>query len=78
MTETDELAAALDVAARRWPGLSRSQLVVRLAMEGHAAAVRAESERTAARVAALDQVSGSLTGAFAPGHLDELRKDWPR
>ena len=35
VTETDELAAALNVAAHRWPGLSRSQLLVRLALEGN-------------------------------------------
>ena len=31
VTETDLLAAALDAAARRWPGRSRPQLLVRLA-----------------------------------------------
>ena len=32
VTETDELAAALDAAALRWPELTRSQLLVRLAI----------------------------------------------
>jgi hypothetical protein len=40
VTETDDLAEALDEAARRWPNLSRAQLLVRLALEGHRAANR--------------------------------------
>jgi len=77
VTESDELAAALDAAGRRWPGSSRSQLVVRLAMEGHRAALLAEAQRGAARHAAIDRVSGALTGAFSDGYLERLREDWP-
>ena len=33
VTETDELAAALDEAAVRWPDLSRGRLITRLAVE---------------------------------------------
>lgn len=77
VTETDDLAGALDAAAERWPGLSRSQLLVRLVMEGDRAA-RRESE--GARVAWLDLVhrhSGALTGAFGQDYLATLHDEWP-
>ncbi|MGL4174979.1 MAG: hypothetical protein ACRCSN_02795 [Dermatophilaceae bacterium] len=45
VTETDELAAALDEAAARRPDLSRPQLLVQLALEGHHSAHRAQNER---------------------------------
>jgi hypothetical protein len=77
VTETDELAAALDEAATRWPDLSRSQLLVRLALEGHRAAQRARDEHRRRRLAALREHSGILTGAYGPGYLDRLRQEWP-
>jgi hypothetical protein len=77
VTETDELAAALDAAASRWPGLSRSQLLVRLALEGHRAAQQARDEHRRRRLAALREHSGALTGAYGPDYLDRLRQEWP-
>jgi hypothetical protein len=77
VTETDELAAALDEAARRWPTLSRSQLLARLAIEGHHAAQHAHDERRQRRLAAIRRHSGMLTGAYGPNYLDELRQAWP-
>lgn len=76
MTETDELAAALDEAAARWPELSRGQLITRLAMEGHRAAVVRQRQHRGARLEALRRHSGALTGAYPPGHLEALRDDW--
>lgn len=77
VTETDELAAALDVAATRWPGLSRSQLLVRLAMSGAALAESEELERRERRVRAVAEHAGMFTGLYPPDYLDELREDWP-
>ena len=53
VTETDDLAVALDEAARRWPDLSRAQLLVRLALEGHRAAQQAQDERRRRRLDAI-------------------------
>jgi len=75
--ETDDLAAALDAAAARWPELSRAQLLVRLALEGHRAAQRAHEARHRRRLAALRTHSGVLTGAYQPDYLLRLREDWP-
>ena len=77
VTETDELAAALDEAARRWPALSRPQLLVRLALEGHQAAEQARNQRRQRRIEATRAYSGSLTGAYGPDYLKHLREDWP-
>jgi hypothetical protein len=77
VTETDDLAAALDAAARRWPGLSRSQLLVRLALEGDHAAQREDEGRRQRRLAALRRHSGLLTGAYGPDYLGKLREEWP-
>jgi len=77
VTETDDLANALDAAASRWPGVSRPQLLVRLALEGHRAAQQAHDERRRRRLAAVREHSGILTGAYGPGYLDQLREEWP-
>lgn len=77
VTESDELASALDVAALRWPHLSRSQLIVRLALEGRSRVEEdAEADRRA-RLGALHEHAGAGTGAFGTGYLDDLRADWP-
>lgn len=77
VTETDDLRAALDAAARRWPDLSRPQLLVRLALDGDRATQQAHQERRQRRLAAIRRHSGALTGAYGPGYLDKLREEWP-
>lgn len=77
VTETDELRAALDEAATQWPGLSRSQILVRLALEGSRAAQQQHNERRRRRLAVLRERSGTFTGAYGPDYLRQLRKDWP-
>ncbi len=77
VTETDDLAIALDAAARRWPSLSRPQLLVRLALDAHAVALHAQEERRRRRLAAVRQYSGILTGAYGPDYLRTLREEWP-
>jgi hypothetical protein len=77
VTETDDLAAALDQAASRWPDLSRPQLLVRLALEGHHAAQRAHDKRRRRRLEAVRKHSGVLTGAYDADYLERLREEWP-
>ena len=77
VTETDDLAVALDEAARRWPDLSRAQLLVRLALEGHRAAQQARDERRRRRLEAIRTHSGCLTGVYGADYLKRLREDWP-
>ena len=78
ITETDEVAAALDAAAARWPGVSsRRELLLRLGAKGNAALTEERAEETERRVAAIQRASGALTGTYEPGYLDRLRDDWP-
>jgi len=77
VTETDELAAALDDAERREPDKSRGQLLVQLALEGHHAAARAHDERHRRRLAAVRTHSGVLTGTYGADYLQALRHEWP-
>jgi hypothetical protein len=77
VTETDDLAEALDEAARRWPELSRAQLLGRLALEGHRVAQQAREERRRRRQEAVRTYSGCLTGVYGPDYLKQLREDWP-
>ena len=77
VTETDELARALDQAADRWPELSRGQLIVRLALEGDDAARSTAHERRRRRREAIRQHRGALTGTYPPDYLAELRSEWP-
>jgi hypothetical protein len=79
LTETDDLAAALDDAAKRWPedADSRSRLLLRLVEAGHDAI---SEERRAARHRRRDAVwrtRGALSGAYEPGYLERLRNEWP-
>lgn len=74
VTETDELAAALDQAERRWPGLSRGQLIARLALE----ADRQHHDDVNRRLAAIDRYAGTCTGVYGPRYLETLREDWPQ
>lgn len=78
ITETDEVAAALDDAAAKWPDeTSRARLLVRLVAEGHGAISRRRVREDQRRRDAVDRTSGVLTGVYGADYLDELREDWP-
>ncbi len=57
--------------------MSRPQLLVRLALQGHRAAQQAHGERRQHRLAAVRKHSGAMTGTYGPDYLTELREDWP-
>ena len=79
LTETDEVAAALRDAARRWPKDRErpAKLLLDLVREGHRA-IAADAARTVAdRRAAIERTSGALTGTYPAGYLEDLRGDWP-
>jgi hypothetical protein len=78
ITETDDVAAALDAAAARWPEVrSRRELLLRLLEQGREVIDRDREDAAARRRAAIRRTSGALTGAYEPGYLDRLRDDWP-
>lgn len=77
VTETPEVAHALDLAARRWPNEPRSKLLVRLVQAGSNALKEGRMEEAHHRLAAIDATSGKYADVFADGYLAELRQDWP-
>jgi len=79
VTESDEVAKALDDAAERWPqdSGSRAKLLVHLVEEGHRALIRDAADRAAERRAAVERTSGALTGLYGVDYLADLRTDWP-
>jgi hypothetical protein len=76
ITETDDIARALEVAARRWPGESRGRLLLRLVELGSGALAHEQDTELAERRAAIEETSGKYTGMFTES-LSELREDWP-
>ena len=77
VTETDEVARALDAAERRWPGEPRSRLLVRLIVDNGAAVSELNEAESTRRLRALDEMAGSFPGLSRPGWRDELRSEWP-
>jgi len=82
ITETDAVAQALAVAARRWPEeRGRARLLLRLVEEGARASgdveARQAQEHRRRRLEAVDSTAGVGTGWYPPGYLEDLRADWP-
>ena len=77
VTETPEVARALDRAAKRWPGEPRSKLLRRLIEVGGRILERDERAEDGAHRAAVLASSGRYPQAFGPDYLAELRADWP-
>jgi hypothetical protein len=79
ITETDEIAAAIDAAAVRWPDIAdeRAELLRRLIIAAPAEEeVRREQAREAKRQAIRDN-AGGFEGMWPDGWLEELRSEWP-
>lgn len=72
VTETDAITSALDIAARRWPGKTRAQLVALLVEEG----VRHLKEDEVHRQGLITATSGALTDIYGTDYLGQLREDW--
>lgn len=75
VTKTPPVERALEIAAREWPGVPRSELITRLVMVGAEHLAAAHSERRRMRRDALQQLRGSID--YPSGYLAELREDWP-
>lgn len=79
LTETDELARALQDAARRWPDDRErpAKLLLDLVLEGHRAIVTEAESAVAGRREAIERTGGALTGSYPAKYLEQLRHDWP-
>ncbi|MGH3940228.1 MAG: hypothetical protein ACRDTG_16670 [Pseudonocardiaceae bacterium] len=79
ITETEQVARALDDAARRWPTDShnRAKLLLRLVEEGHRVVVGQQERLVCDRRDAVARTSGAFTGSYGESYLTRLREDWP-
>lgn len=78
LTETDALADALAVAARRWPGKGPTALLALLVEEGHRAIAASDQLEASVRRHNIIITHGIFDAdVYGPGYLQELRKDWP-
>ena len=79
ITETEQVAQALDDAAKRWPAErgNRAKLLLHLVEEGHRAVIGQQERSLRQRRDAVARTSGALTGVYGEGYLSELREDWP-
>ena len=79
ITETEQVAQALDDAAKRWPAErgNRAKLLLHLVEEGHRAVIGQRERSLRQRRDAVARTSGALTGVYGDGYLSDLREDWP-
>lgn len=77
ITESDALRVALDEGARRWPALSRAQVLTRLVLEGARAARDGRDARRRRRIDALRTNRAAATGVYERGEIERLRAEWP-
>ncbi len=77
VTETPELAHALEVAERRWPGRSRSALLAALAEVGAEVIEGEEAHRRETRRQVVEENAGGFEDVYYDGYLEDLRQDGP-
>jgi hypothetical protein len=79
LTETEDLAAALELAAQRWPeDASRpSRLLLRLVKAGERAIAPQQQRARERRRRAIERHHGQFTGVYPPDYLEKLRSEWP-
>ena len=79
ITETDDIANALDLAAKAWPELADKPgaLLRRLILLGRSTLAHDRATADDAREQAIKATAGALAGVFGPEYLHELREDWP-
>ena len=79
ITENDDIASALEMAAKRWPELADNPgaMLRRLILLGRNTLAHDRAAADDARQHAIDATSGALAGAFGSNYLRELREDWP-
>jgi hypothetical protein len=79
ITETDEIARAIDAAALSWPELAgdRAALLRQLIVAGAEATLAVDHARIAARRLAIRRGAGALTGMYPPNAAQLLKDEWP-
>ena len=79
ITETEELSRALDAAATIWPSEKdkRAELLRHIIEEGVIAITSVADKKVRKRLAAINDVAGSMTGVWPENWRVQLRDEWP-
>lgn len=79
LTETEELTAALELAAQRWPKDAGrpSRLLLRLVKAGERAIAPEQRRARERRRRAIERHHGQFTGIYPSEYLEKLRGEWP-
>jgi len=79
VTETEDIAAALDVARNAWPELADKPgaLLRQLILAGEEALEARRRHAVEGRRQTIERTAGTLTGVYGHGYLEEVRRDWP-
>jgi len=72
LTETDEIAEAIDAAMPLYPGASRADILRRLI---HIGFETLADQQVRHRII-VREVAGRYPGLYPEGYLDDLREDW--
>lgn len=73
LTETDDVAQAIDAALPLYPGATRADVLRRLIHIGF----ETISQRQVQHRIAVREIAGRYPGLYPAGYLDDLRKEWP-
>ncbi len=73
VTQTPVVERALEIAARRWPGIPKSEQLTRMLEIANAAVEAERDERLARRRQALQEIRGKYS--YPPNYLADLRAD---
>jgi hypothetical protein len=79
ITETDDIASALEMAAETWSELAEKPgaLLRRLILVGRNTLMHDRATADDAREQSIDATAGALAGVFGPNYLHVFREDWP-
>jgi len=72
LTETDEIAEAINAAMSLYPGASRADILRRLI---HIGFETIADQQVRHRIV-VREVAGRYPGLYPTGYLDDLREDW--
>jgi hypothetical protein len=79
LTETERIAAAIEIGLRAWPELdgSHAEVARRLIERGAEIARREYQERLDARERAIRETAGKFTGVWPRDAREQLLAEWP-
>ena len=79
ITETDEIAEAIELAALNWPSdkSSRTELLRHLIATGIEALKSEQQASRKRRTDAIREAAGMFSGMWPEGWREEMRNEWP-